>query len=80
MVETGLVSGTLILNNSVMAIRKYGNTWLAQLELHLPWAGVESAAGGPFCDGDDPIDRRSIRISVLADEGAAGHKAKRHLV
>lgn len=22
----------------------------------------------PFCDGDDPMDRRSIRISVLAVE------------
>lgn len=35
----------------------------------LPWPGelMFDVAGGPFCTGYEPIDRRSIRISVLAD-------------
>jgi hypothetical protein len=28
----------------------------------------------PFCDGDDPMERRSIRISVFADKGTPEHK------
>jgi hypothetical protein len=30
----------------------------------------------PFCDGDDPMDRRSIRISVLAVEVTSEQKQK----
>jgi hypothetical protein len=35
----------------------------------IPWAGeiTVDVVGGPFCTGDEPIDRRSIKISVLAD-------------
>ena len=35
----------------------------------LPWPGeiTVDVVGRPFCTGDEPIDRRSIKISVLAD-------------
>jgi hypothetical protein len=36
--------------------------------------GLTFDAGGPFCTGGEPIDRRSIRISVLADGAPPRHK------
>jgi hypothetical protein len=47
------------------------NMQLLQLRLLSPCPGV------PFCDGDDPMDRRSIRISVLAIEGTPEQKQKK---
>jgi hypothetical protein len=32
--------------------------------------------GGPFCTGDEPIDRRSIRMSVLVDGAPPKHRPK----
>jgi hypothetical protein len=32
--------------------------------------------GGPFCTEDEPIDRRSIRMSVLIDGAPPRHKTR----
>ena len=35
--------------------------------------GMKFDVGGPFCTGVEPIDRRSIRMSVLVDGAPPRH-------
>jgi hypothetical protein len=43
-------------------------------QFFLPMAGrLEFDVGGPFCTGDEPIDRRSIRMSLLVDGAPPRH-------
>ena len=35
--------------------------------------GMKFDVGGPFCTGVEPIDRRSIRMSVLVDGAPPKH-------
>lgn len=38
--------------------------------------GIKFDVGGPFCTGVEPIDRRSIRMSVLVDGAPPIHRPK----
>lgn len=45
--------------------------------------GIKLDVGGPFCTGVEPMDRRSIRMSVLVDGAPPRHRSeqthKKHL-
>lgn len=38
--------------------------------------GIKFDVGGPFCTGVEPMDRRSIRMSVLVDGAPPRHRSE----